>query len=1104
MRVSVLVLLTVMLSTSLLTAIPLHGQQLTNTRVTISVEKIPLGEALLQLRTSAGISFVFNPAELKPFTVVNKKFNRETVGNILQHLLLNTGLSFRESANHIAVFKPVPQETTDNAAPAAYQQGGEFQLKGRVVNDRDNTAIPFVNIKIENSTRGVIGDGDGNFQLKVKAGDILIISSMGFLTQKIKAGGESQLTIRLAEDVKGMDEVVVVAYGEQKKVSVTGAIATVRTRELKQSPVANLNNALAGRLPGLITVQRSGKPGADQSQLYIRGVSTLSAGNAAPLIVVDGVEGRAFSDIEPGDVDAVTILKDATATAIYGIRGANGVVLVTTRRGSATRAPSISFTAQRAIQKPTRLFEVVNSYEYATLYNEALRNEGLAEKYSPADLDGYKNHTDPYKYPDNNFADLLLRSSSAMDRYNLTISGGSPFARFFISGTYLGQDGIYKNFPNAYNYKTNTRYNRANFRANVDIDVTKSTVVRLDLSGSFGQRNEAPYDNDPFFSIVRFTPNLAPIYNPDGSWGASSLLTNNPVAELADKGYAIYYNGYAQGFFSITQKLDHFLKGLSASANISYDANYSQTQTRSKNYFAYALNPDGTVNKQPVRQGGKLNPVAASYGLDRFTTFQGRLNYARKFGEDHNVTGLLLYTQTKRFSGGALPFALQGISGRGTYDFRSKYFAEFTFGYNGSENFIKGRRFGFFPAFSAGWLVSEEHFMKGATSFLDYLKIRGSYGVVGNDQLGGSRFLFQSYYADGGGGSFGNPPNGTSGINEGYLGNEMITWEKGYKSNIGIETKFLHNKLRVNVDLFHENRRDILINANTLPDFTGFPNNPPLNKGRVINKGFEAEASYSSNIGKNFTWMIRGNMQYNRNRIEEMDEPTPKYPYLAQTGQRVGQNFGLIAEGFFRNQEEIDKSPKQTFVSVVRPGDIKYKDVNNDGVVDVFDQVPIGYAAIPEIQYGITLSCNYKNFDFSMLIQGAANSSVYLSGWGIFEFYQLGTAMKYHLDRWTPETAGTATWPRLSTSFNANNHRISTMMLKSGDYVRLKNLEIGYSLPQQVLKRVGLSNLRVFANGQNLLTWDKLKVTDPEYASGGIRSTYPQQLVYNFGFTLDF
>lgn len=1000
----------------------------------------------------------------------------------ISSLYASKGALFTNRA--ISTAQSVPQPTSK-----------DFTLRG-LVSDKGGAPLPGVSLKIESLNIGGTSDNNGRFSLKnINEGNTLVVSMVGFVTQRIKIVDNTELKIVLLEDMKGLEEVVVVGLGVQKKASVIGAISSVSTKELKQSPVANLSNALAGRLPGLIAVQRSGIQGNDASALYIRGMSTLNG--VSPMVVVDGIEGRTIADIEPSDVETVSILKDATATAIYGIRGANGVILITSRRGSASKSPSISFISQYGIQTPTRIPEVVNSFEYATLYNQANANNGTPLTYSPEQLEGYRTHADPYLYPDNNFAKLLLRNSSVMTRQTLQVNGGSNFARFFVSAGYLSQGGIYKKFDTP--YPSDQVFKRYNFRGNVDVDVTKTTLIKLDLSGSFGSINRPRYDNEPFFSNVRFAPNLSPIRNPDGSWGSSGSLTNNPVAELTDNGYVVSYVGRSQGTFALTQKLDMLTKGLAVTAQLSYDANYTQDQTRAKSYDAFIYNPNGTYTR--TRTGSKLGGVAGSYSLSRFSTYQLRIVYDRSFG-DHSIGSSLNYTQQKSYANVDIPAAVQGAAGRTTYNYKNKYFAEATYAYNGSENFAPGKRFGFFPAAAIGWIASEEDFVKNHASFISFLKFRASYGVVGNDQIGGSRFLFNSYYADAGGTTFGINPAGVPGLAETFLGNPDITWERGYKKNIAFESKLFNNLITLNLDVFREDRRKILVSS-LVPQAFGLPNSPPINKGIVKNQGFELELGIRKNFSSLFL-NLRANIGFNRNEVIDNNEATPAFAYQSGIGKRVGQPLGLIAEGFFKSTEEIAASPTQTYTSKVIPGDMKYKDINNDGVINDFDRIAIGYYPIPELQYGITFDGSFKGFDFSMLFQGSGNSSTYFDSWGYVPFFNQGTALKAHLNSWTPETAETATFPRIDIGANANNHRLSTFTQQNGNYLRLKNAEIGYSFSQSLLNRFGLKTVRIFANGQNLITWSKIKLVDPEYGNGSIGTTYPQQKVYNFGVSLNF
>lgn len=1073
--------------TTLLTAILVIGVfTKSSAQINLSLKNVSLKVVFTELEKQTKYQFLYNEELVQNYDSINVQFTNAKIDEVLTKALENKPLVYQIRNNTITISSK--RQTNENPVDG-------FILKGEVT-DKKGEPIPGANVKVENTNNGVVTDYEGNFTIKnIKMGDVITVSIVGFRNQKIKVTDEKQLKVVLESDDTGLDEVVVVGQGTQKKASVIGAISSVSTKQLTQSPVANLTNALAGRLPGLIAVQRSGTQGNDNATLRIRGVATLNG--SAPMVVIDGIEGRTIEDIEPSDIESVSILKDATATAIYGIRGANGVVLITSRRGSALKAPSISFTSQYGVQTPTRIPKVVNSYEYAILYNQALQNDGLQPQYTPAQIEGYRTKSDPFLYPDNDWAKLLLRNYSPMVRNNLNIVGGSNFARFFVSAGYLSQSGIYKQFPTP--YPSDQKFQRYNFRANVDVDVTKTTMVRLDLSGSFGSVNRPNYENEPFFAIVRFAPNGFPIRNPNGTFGSSSSLTNNPVAELSDAGYVINYRGKGQGTFSITQKLDIITQGLSATAALSYDADYYQDQTRAKNYDAFQYNANGTYTR--TRTGTKLGGVGVGLGLNRFNTYRLFLNYDRSFG-NHNVTSAAIYTQQKTFIGSEIPRAVQGLSGRTTYNYKNKYFAEATYAYNGSENFPPGKRFGFFPAGAIGWIATEENYFKEHVKFLSFLKFRASYGVVGNDQIGGDRFLFNSYFADAGGAAFGNPPNGTPGLREGFLGNNNVTWERGYKKNIAFESRFFDNLITFNVDLFREDRKKILVQS-LVPQLAGLPNFPPINKGQVRNQGFEAELGVRKTF-KDLTASVKGNIGFNRNKVIDNNQATPLFPYQSGIGQRVGQPLGLVALGFFQNAQEIANSPTQTYSSRVIPGDLKYLDYNGDGKVDDFDRIPIGYSTLPEIQYGVTFDINYKNFDVSVLFQGSAHSSVYFDSFGYVPFDRQGTALKDFLNSWTPENAATAKYPRISVGTNANNTRLSTFTQQNGNYVRLKNAEIGYTFSQRLVSKVGIKRLRLFANGQNLVTWSKIKLVDPEYGSGGIGGTYPQQKVYNFGLNLDF
>lgn len=906
----------------------------------------------------------------------------------------------------------------------------------------------------------------------------------------------------------GLNEVVVLGFGQsQKKIAQTGAVVSIGTKEIKQSPVSNIANALAGRLPGLIAIQRSGEPGADVPELYIRGIATMNS--AAPLITIDGVqkEAKAISLLDPNEVESITILKDASATALYGVKGANGVIIIKTRRGK-EGAPSANASLQTSVQKATRLPQYLNSYWYATLANEAYKNDnpnGTLIPYSDADLQAYLTGSDPYGHPNVDWLNAMLQPAK-MTRADFNVSGGSKTARYFVNVGYTDQKGLYKAEKNP-KYDPNIDYKRYNFRSNIDFDFDQDFSMGLSLFGSIENKNAPNVTTYNLFDyLLKDPPNTFPIKYPTGFYGGTSL--SNPFYMVDKSGYIQSFNSSLSGMLTATRKLDFITKGLYLKGNYSFDGYFVNNMTRTRSERTATYNGSGslrdTANYTYTGTDAPLSAPSSSYDQNRDVWMDLSVNYERTFG-DHTVTGLLLANRTQSVLSGQIPFVSQGLVARVTYSYRNKYFAELNAGYNGTDNFAPGNRYGLFPAVSAGWVLSKEKFLVH-NRVIDFLKLRGSYGITGNDQInGGRRWLFISQYQAGTGYSYGDPLTSVAGVTEGPAANPNVTWEKAHKADIGIEMKMLHDLFGMTVDLFHERRTDILLTRGTVPASLGVAaaNLPPANMGIMVNKGFEAELTHRNRIGK-LTYFVKANASYARNKVIFMDEVSYPYDYLRQTGKPWGQIFGLTSLGFFKDQDEINKSPRQ-FGAVI-PGDLKYKDLNHDGVIDANDAGPIGRTYTPEILFGLSGGVNWKNFDLSVLFQGASNYNVVFDHEGAWEFYNGAKVMVQHLGRWTPATAGTATYPVLHYGQNANNHQTSTFWMKDASYIRLKNVEFGYTFKNVRLSRsTHLSAFRLFVSGENLITWDRMgnQSFDPE-APAGKGFYYPQVKVYNVGVSTDF
>lgn len=991
-----------------------------------------------------------------------------------------------------------------------------INIKGNIT-DTKGEALIGVTIRVQGTPIGTVTDMDGNFTLSnVPSKAKLDVTYVGMLPQIIDLNGQSFLQIIMQEDSETLDELVVVGYGIQKKETLTGAITSVATKEIKQSPAANLAVTLTGRLPGLTTIQRSGEPGRDITQMVIRGLGTINS--QSPIVLVDGIE-RDLTYIDPNEVETVTILKDASSTAIFGIRGANGVILVTTKRGVSEK-PQISVTAEVGFQDFPRFPSLPDSYDIALIKNQMQKNDGLGEAYSQEMLDHFKNGDDPDRFSNTDWKSILMKKSAPQQRYNMNISGAGERVKYFVNAGYLNQGGIFK-VERGLPYDPSFKLDRYNFRSNIDIQLNKTLKAMLNLGGYLEKQNMPAgiYNNLDFLSTVSpamhilaqlivdqnsMTP--GPV-TPDGdviTWQGGFYP---PYGSLNRSGYVQQTRNNIMATFGLEQELGFLLKGLSAKAWMSFDAKTTNNMMGSKEYLkmVQVIEPtaDGGYTVSYRNMGDSKNKPLTLSGSRYFSTlsnFQGYLNYANTFG-DHTITGLLLYQQQKNIIDHQLPYNLRGLSSRITYSFLSRYFAEVNMGYNGSEQFKKGHRFGFFPAYSIGWLVSEEKFMKDV-SFIDNLKIRASYGKVGNDRIGGRRFLYLDDIQISAGGYSSSLGLGQS-VSTKLLKNEALQWEVATKSNIGVDLRILKD-FDITFDYFTEKRDNILRNRGTVPILNGLPVSvlPPVNIGVVDNNGFEVEITYRKQLNKDLFFLTKWNTTYATNVQRYADEPllddTYAYRYR-ETGYMIGQNWGYIVEDYFKDAEDIANSPVQKIPGhESRPGDFKYKDINNDNIVDEKDIAPIGYSTLPEIQFGMAFNVMYKKFDISILFQGVTNVSNYYGDWGIFANGNNFRAR--HTKSWTEERVANGekiSYPRLTTQTNPNEIR-NSFFINDGSYLRLKNVEIGYTIDNDLAKWLGADRIRFYANGLNLITWDRLPVKDFDPEMQGI-NIYPISRLINFG-----
>lgn len=1096
MKFSLYIFTLLAIMTSTLMARVSNAQQLNEVRASLSLKEVRLDKALEQLQKTTPFSFMYNSNAIHAERLVSINANNKTVKEILEQLFKNTQITYRQVKQEVYFEK--------KADPG--------KVKGVVTDAQTGETLIGVSIFVKGTGVSFQTNANGEFEFPLAAGKYeMEFRYIGYDSRtvsgvEIKERQTTTVNTSLTAGKGQLNEVVVLGFGQtQMKVAQTGAITSISTKEIKQSPVANLANALVGRLPGLIAVQRSGEPGADAPELYIRGLATTNSN--APLITIDGIQkdAQAISLLDPNEVESVTILKDASATALYGIKGANGVIIIQTRRGK-EGAAAVNASVQTAVQSATRLPEYLDSYNYALLKNEAIKNENpaAAPMYSQEVLEAYRTGSDPYKYPNVNWLKEMIKPAP-MTRADFNISGGTRQVKYFVNVGYTQQGGLYNAEKNP-KYDPNINYKRYNFRSNTDIDFDKNFSMSLSLFGSIEDKNSSRTSTAEMFTwLLQTTPNAFPVKYPNGLYGGSRV---NPFVLLNENGYIQNFDSSLSGMLSATRKLDFITKGLFLKANYSFDGYFRNDFVRTKTVETGLYNGTGDYfDRASYTIDGITSPLSAptsTYDQRRNVWIDVSMNYARSFG-DHSVTGLLLANRTQRVEFADIPYVQQGLVSRLTYGYKYRYFAEINMGYNGSDNFAKEKRYGLFPALSAGWVISEESFLKGSKT-VDLLKVRGSYGLTGNDMLGGRRWLFVSEFGNGTGYGYGDPITNIGGKTEGPMANADVTWEKARKLNIGLELKLWKDMLGLNVDVFREKRNDILISRQTVPGIIGVTgsNLTPVNMGIVVNRGIEAELMHRKRIG-DVTYFIKANGSFARNKLLFWDEVNQPYAYRRRTGQPLRQMFGLTAIGFFKNQDDIRNSPVQ-FGNVI-PGDIKYQDLNGDGKIDSNDEGPIGKSSVPELLYGFAGGLNWKNFDFSFLFQGAGNYNVNFSHASAWEFYNGASVLKHHLGRWTPETSETATYPVLHTGLNNNNHREGTsFFMKDASYVRLKNVELGYTFTNvHLTKKTGLKTLRVYANGMNLYTWDKMgnSYFDPE-APSGKGFFYPQLRVINFGLSTDF
>jgi TonB-linked SusC/RagA family outer membrane protein len=1107
MKFTILLLTTVIIQVNAST----YGQN-----INLKVKDAPIETVFKTLQAQSGYNFYY-PTELirnsKPITL---SLRNEPFLLVLEKCFKNQPFSYVINKNTVVLRELPVQSQKINAA--------EITVSGKVL-DESNIPVPGVSVRLKGSALTVATSPDGDFTLKVPENGVLIFSYVGYITQEVPVEGRKNLRIALVPQPNQLDDVVVVAYGQtQRKIATLGAQSTLSVKELKQ-PVANISTVLAGRVSGIVGVQRSAEPGLDNADLWIRGMNTTSS--SSPLILVDGVE-RAFSNLDPNDIESFTILKDASSTSVYGVRGANGVILITTRSGAPGRT-NINFDYYQGYTQFTTIPEVADGVTYLQMANEANVTRGALPKYTEEKINKTYTQEDPVLYPNVNWMEEIFNKFGNNRKANMNISGGSEKMAYYVSAGLYTEDGLFKT-DKLKSYDSKISFNRYNFASKLDIKATKTTTIGLGIKGFIANGNYPGTGTEDIFKMaLNVYPTLYPTgYYPDGSEPFTSTGggLNSPFGLLTNRGYVSTYNNQINSDIRVNQDLGFWVKGLSARALYAFDARNNNRISRTKSpYSNYVRSRDAQGNLVYDNASASVGTDFLSFrkdnGGERQYYLEGAINYDNSFGK-HHMGGLLLYNQTDKVLSSAdnlilsLPYRNLGLVARATYSYDDRYLAEFSFGYNGAENFAPEKRYGSFPAGAVGWVLSNETFFSDLKKVFQLLKIRASYGIVGNSRINvydrngndaRDRFLYMSQVTSGSGYSYGQgfDTNKIDGLQLARFASD-VTWETEKDANLGLEFTTLNNALSVQVDFFNRERKNIFIKREaSIPSFVGVSGDLVGNLGANNSKGVDLTVNYNKTFGQ-VNVQLRGTYTYNKNKVIENDMPEQAYSYMERRGHPIGQRFGYISEGYF-TQAEIDDPAVARTTGIVQAGDIRFRDLNGDGVINNFDQTAIGRSSVPAMVYGFGTTIGYKGFSLGAFFQGIGDVDLYISN--AFMPFRNGDARgslyKNITDRWTPENPNpNAFYPRLSYSdINQNYSANSTHWLRNGKFLRLKTLDFGYTFPKTYFKKLGVQNLRLYFIGYNLFTISPFKLYDPEMGDGN-GTKYPNIKTYSLGLNVSF
>jgi TonB-linked SusC/RagA family outer membrane protein len=1103
-----------------------------NKKISIELKDELLPKALEKISTVAGVRFSYSGQVSASVIKVSVNAKDAKLSDVLNQCLQHHPFKYSVFDNEILIQSAAPQQPS--AAPVQQRL-----LTGKIYDD--SGPLPGATIKVKGSTRGAVTDPNGKYTLQINNDDeVLSVTFMGFIAQEMVIGKRTALDVKLLPNpANALGEVTIVAFGVQKKESVIGSITTINPKELKV-PSSNLTTALAGRLAGVIAYQRSGEPGADNADFFVRGITTFG-NNTRPLILIDGIELTTtdLARLQPDDIASFSIMKDATATSLYGARGANGVILVTTKQGETGKA-KISVRLENSLSAPTKNVELADPVTYMKQHNEAVLTRDplgtlpyLEEKIANTGTGG-----NPLIYPANDWRKMLFKDYTMNQRVNLNVGGGGTVARYYVAGSYNKDNGILK-VDNRNNFNNNIDLKNYSLRANVNINVTKTTELIVRLSGNFDDYT-GPVDGGAgmYQKIMHSNPVLFPAYYPVddqhqyvhhimfGNYGEKGEYLN-PYADMV-RGYKDQSRSQMLAQFELKQDLGALLKGLSVRSMVNTNRTSNFDVSRFYSPFWYKVSSyDRLTDAYTIAQMNDNGTEYLGYNegtktLNSTFYMESMLNYNREI-QKHGFSGLLVFITRQSLVANAgdlqqsLPFRNVGLSGRATYAYDNKYFAEFNFGYNGSERFYKTNRFGFFPSGGVAWNVSREKFFEPLQQTVSNLKFRYSYGLVGNDQIGSAqdRFFYLSNVNmnDGNkGATFGRDMNEYKpGVSVSRYSNRDISWEKAKKQNIAMEMS-LFSKFNLVAEYYTENRSQILMERSSIPNTMGLSAPIKANVGEASGHGIDLTLDYGQSWTKNLWLSIRGNFTFAANKYKVYEEPQYDHAWRYYVGNSLSQQYGYIAERLFVDDKEAANSPRQEFGESYGGGDIKYLDVSGDGKITEEDKVPIGYPTIPRIIYGAGFSLKYKNYDLSAFFQGAAQQSFWIDADATSPFKRDNTyaannetqLLKAYADsHWSESNQDVyAIWPRLSPNVNRNNSQTSTWFMRDGAFVRLKQVELGCTLPQRWLEKLHATNFRLYLTGTNLLLFSKFKMWDVEMAGNGLG--YPIQRVFNIGANITF